>query len=240
MADNQQERDAEIDSFVREIENDVSLVFGRFLSGISDDPRDAAWDILFLALMDAGLRRVVSGLPWNERARSVANLAPDVRANTTRGLDAARTDITGDMTERLRTIVQERIASPATRMRLSGRTSGLREAIDAAATMSDIVDVFHNAMLTWERTVLDRVAPDDPVFIYDGPVDSKNRPFCADIAPRPRAYTRRAIEDLNGHPLLHSYVPPNVFTFCGGYNCRHLWLPMTRATAEERELEIIE
>lgn len=235
------ERDAEIDAYLTAVEEDVSLVFGRFLSGVSDDPRDIAWDILLLSLMDAGLDRVVSVMPWGSRARGVARLAPDVREDSTRGLDAAREELTRGLQDKFRAALGE-AADTASRMRLEGKTSGYREALDGLqkAIVASIVTELSNTLLTWERVVLEAVAPEGAVYQYAGPVDKRNREFCAVIAPQKVARTRAAVEALNAHPLLHWYVPPNVFTYCGGVNCRHIWLPMARSTAVARGLTIIE
>lgn len=237
-----EERDAEIDAYLAAVEEDVSLVFGRFLAGISDDPRSITWDILFLALMDAGVARVVDVMPWGSRARGVARLAPDVREDSTRGLETARDELTRNLNEKLRTTLGE-AADTASRMRLEGKTSGFRDVLDndlGKAIITGVIDALSNTLLAWERIVLEAVAPNDAVYQYAGPVDKRNREFCAAIAPMKVARTRSAIEDLNAHPLLHWYVPPNVFTYCGGVNCRHIWIPMTRATAAARGLSIIE
>lgn len=235
------ERDAEIDAYIEAVREDVSLVFGRFLSGISDDPRSITWDILFLALMDAGFDRVVSVMPWGSRARGVARLAPDVREDSTRGLDSAREELTRTLGDKARTALGE-AADTASRMRLEGKTDGFRDAVEGMQTAitTALVDALSNTLLAWERVVLEAVAPPDAVYQYAGPVDKRNREFCAAIAPMKVARTRAAIEALNAHPLLHWYVPPNVFTYCGGVNCRHIWIPMTRSTAAARGLAVIE
>lgn len=235
------ERDAEIDAYLAAVEQDVSLVFGRFLAGISDDPRSITWDILFLALMDAGLARVVDVLPWGSRARGVARLAPDVREDSTRGLDTIRDELTRNLNEKLRAALGE-AADTSSRMRLEGKNSGFHEALSGmeSALVGAILDALSNTLLAWERLVLEAVAPDDAVYQYVGPVDKRNREFCALIAPQRVVRSRAAIEDLNAHPSLHWYVPPNVFTYCGGVNCRHIWVPMSRSTAVARGLSIIE
>jgi len=84
-------------------------------------------------------------------------------------------------------------------------------------------------------TVMDRVALTgqvDDVYAYTGPADSRNRPFCGRIVRQKTLYTKVGIESLNSHPLLNSDVPPNVFSRCGGYKCRHIWLPVSADTRE--------
>lgn len=55
-------------------------------------------------------------------------------------------------------------------------------------------------------------------YFYDGPVDSKNRDECAATLGDGRQSTGWTIADIQS-----SQTP---FTTCGGYNCRHEWLPM--------------
>jgi hypothetical protein len=57
------------------------------------------------------------------------------------------------------------------------------------------------------------------VFFYAGPVDAKMRPFCADHVGQ--VFTRAAIDKLdNGQRL-------DVFLTGGGWNCRHIWMPLS-------------
>lgn len=58
-------------------------------------------------------------------------------------------------------------------------------------------------------------------FEYFGPQDAKNRPFCRDIIARGRLFTALQIKELDKHPDAQ-LLPVSVF--CGGYNCRHIWL----------------
>lgn len=76
-------------------------------------------------------------------------------------------------------------------------------------------------------------------WVYAGPADKRNRPFCGDIVRRNSMFTLRGIDKLNAHPDLHKYVPPNVFTMCGGHGCRHLWMPVQAGSpvAKGRDIE---
>lgn len=68
------------------------------------------------------------------------------------------------------------------------------------------------------------------VWLYVGPVDGLQRPFCAALISKDRMFwTRDQVGSLrNNQPgmpaLLHG----------GGYNCRHQWVQMHRQTAERR------
>jgi len=59
-----------------------------------------------------------------------------------------------------------------------------------------------------------------PLYVYVGPVDAVVRPFCLQHVGR--VYTRAEIDALDNGQL------PNVFVTGGGYNCRHLWAPISR------------
>jgi len=106
-----------------------------------------------------------------------------------------------------------------------------RESIKEAVTeaiesgVSQVTTRIAETMTQADRIALESMGAS--FYEYVGPVDEKNRPFCADIVLRKRVYTPQGIERLNQHPLLHSYVPPNVAILCGGINCRHLFLPVT-------------
>lgn len=83
--------------------------------------------------------------------------------------------------------------------------------------------------MTEAQTVTDRATLESmgsEFYTYVGPLDEKNRPFCADVASRTQVFTPKGIQALNDHPLLNAEVPPSVATLCGGYNCRHVWAPV--------------
>lgn len=59
-----------------------------------------------------------------------------------------------------------------------------------------------------------------PLYVFVGPVDDVIRPFC--LRHVGRVYTRAEIDALDNGQL------PNTFVTGGGYNCRHLWAPISR------------
>ena len=63
--------------------------------------------------------------------------------------------------------------------------------------------------------------PDDQPYLYVGPNDHKNRPFCKELVGQ--VMTRDRIEALDNEQL------PNPFVTGGGYNCRHSWLAVESA-----------
>lgn len=60
-----------------------------------------------------------------------------------------------------------------------------------------------------------------PKFAYVGPIDDKNRPFCAKVLSRDKLFTLKEINALDGDP--EAQLTP-VFLFGGGWNCRHRWI----------------
>lgn len=61
---------------------------------------------------------------------------------------------------------------------------------------------------------------------YDGPRDDRNRIFCVKQLNREKSITRLQIERLDNGQL------PNPFVTCGGFNCRHQWIPDQDSLAE--------
>jgi hypothetical protein len=60
------------------------------------------------------------------------------------------------------------------------------------------------------------------MFEYSGQLDKKTRPFCVELLTRrtPPTYSIDEIRGMdNGQGL-------DVINSCGGYNCRHMWLPV--------------
>lgn len=240
------DRDAFLDNLQSQVEAGLDIAFGNFLSSLSDNPRDAAIDVLYILMLDS-IMPLVQRLPFDARARElVANTDLDAQG-ATRGLGTVQ----NALIEALRAKVVVLAGDLASRLGASaanGAFSGAREAALAflenkkGALISDI----ESAMLQYERVVMGQVAAmaatdgGKVVFVYAGPRDRKNRAFCAKHAAKSVAYTREAVEDLNNDPDLHSYVPPNVFTLCGGVNCRHMFFPIMMREAETRKLTIIE
>ena len=70
------------------------------------------------------------------------------------------------------------------------------------------------------------------VYLYSGPKDSRNRPFC-------RVHVGKALTE-SGIAQANNGQGLPVDAFAGGYNCRHVWSPMTMAEAQRRRIEILE
>lgn len=102
---------------------------------------------------------------------------------------------------------------------------------DTAA--SQIETVVNTSLMAFNRTVTVNKAIDlgFDLFIYIGPDDKITRPFCQGVLDndgKPAIYTINQIKGMkNGQDL-------DVFTYGGGYNCRHQWRPISAEDAEKR------
>jgi hypothetical protein len=99
------------------------------------------------------------------------------------------------------------------RERLSTTYARAQAAIDAA-----VMAVGRHTVMSDARELEDEL---DLVYVYVGPRDDKNRPFC-------RAWVGNAVTDPS---LLDNGQGLPVDDYCGGYNCRHSWAPTPLATA---------
>lgn len=70
------------------------------------------------------------------------------------------------------------------------------------------------------------------VYVYTGPEDGKNRPFCERTVGK--AYTRAALRRLRNDDGDSAEVAR------GSFGCRHFWAPMLREDAEAEGIDVIE
>jgi len=111
-------------------------------------------------------------------------------------------------------------------MSMTDGTSFAIEAVERAGSVLnyriDTVVSTVKAGLTRALTFAEAKASGIKYFRYDGPVVSA-REFCADRLGK--IYSIEEIEAMEGQKGL----PPKYF--CGGYNCRHRWIPVDIETA---------
>lgn len=78
--------------------------------------------------------------------------------------------------------------------------------------------IITSSMGVYQQSVIGAMAQDLPgntLWRYDGPRDNKNRPLCREyLSKQPLTQEQITSIDANG------------YYDRGGYNCRHLWLPM--------------
>lgn len=197
-------------------------------------------DVLTRQGVDAA--RLVLGQRAAEAVSAVAGPLP-VPADATREirqiLEGRTQEIAaalGDAHDEIRRAVNAGVAGGASLAELVevvGQRVGVATTRAQAAVDAGVMAAGRVATLRMAQAVLEDA--DEPValaYIYSGPSDAKNRPFCARLVGK--ALTERALAVLdNGHGL-------PVDAFCGGYNCRHVLSPVTLPEALRRGLEIVD
>jgi hypothetical protein len=87
----------------------------------------------------------------------------------------------------------------------------------------------NDSLRKYQRQVKDQMAqsaPDDKLYIYEGPDDDKTDDYC--------------VEMLGAGPLTYDQVDsqfPGTFTDGGHFNCRHSWEPFVRSEQDKRTEE---
>lgn len=132
-----------------------------------------------------------------------------------------------------------------TRQVITGQTINIDDFYDtlSARTFRNLATEIETATSAMSRAVTARKADEAGLtyYRYFGPNDGVTRPFCdyvlGDVAKLPkrvevpvqrdsRVYTRDEIDRMsNGQGL-------DVLTYCGGWNCRHQWRPITEEEAK--------
>jgi hypothetical protein len=216
----------QLDEFSDNLQQDVNYVFLRALSEMPDNPEHVTMDIILLLLLDDGLGPVIDQLPYRDFAQQASGFIEDPPSKPTRGLDDKLDSVKDAMKGEIQKLAQD-LMNKANKMKLT-KKAGFREAAEPILNPETFAPKIIYYVIVWQRTVLETVSEEmgEVKWTYDGPQDDKNRPFCADMKQANKAYTRAEIEELNNHPLLATYVPPNVFLECGGYGCRHMFVPV--------------
>ena len=148
-----------------------------------------------------------------------ATLSVDVRAELDMIMDRQMADVVrvfGDAADIIREGVNRGVAT----------SSSLADVVEAArsalrSTMAQAQAAVDSAIMAAGRRAVMAAAADVEdegiplVYVYVGPKDAKNRPFCGQWVGK--AVTNPERMD-NGQKL-------PVEDYCGGYNCRHSWAP---------------
>jgi hypothetical protein len=187
--------------------------------------REAGYERLAESATGRSLDRMVLQL---EQLRGAAKLAQFTTSDMTRILalkELAKLDLLGQG-QSIAHAVWRTFASGLFSMRpINDLLDDLADALDAelyeARTLYDTtVNVFARQVESMKST------PED-VYAYIGPADTKLRPFCHDRVGK--VYTKAAIDAMDNGQL------PNPFLTGGGYNCRHSWIALSKAS-ELRDL----
>jgi hypothetical protein len=190
------------------------------------DTNELAWWIL---LMHSVLDNIVTRLPLDRRRQILE--------------EGMKTSVSEIPIEAIVARENARIEMVASSLRLriaEGKIGGFMEedllkAVEQALNkgITDFIQGLDTSLSVYDRLFMQQVANQqgEHLWVYDGPLDQRNRAFCREILLERSAYTDAGVDELNSRPSLHSYVPPNVKTLCGGYGCRHMFLPITKEKA---------
>ena len=142
-------------------------------------------------------------------------------------------DVFGDASSTIRRAIALGTTTSAS---LSDLIDGVAEKV--GATVTKAAAAVDASVMAAGRTAVIRAATEaadgivNLVYLYSGPKESRNRPFC-------RLHVGKALTESGIAQADNGQGLP-VDAFAGGYNCRHVWSPMTLAEAQRRKIEILE
>ena len=95
-----------------------------------------------------------------------------------------------------------------------------------------ITQVTNDSVMTFNREYLNTVSEDLDIqyYVYSGTIIRDSRPFC--VARAGRSYTKEQVKSWGKLGDWQGKIPgtneKTIFTYCGGYNCRHTIWPQTK------------
>lgn len=104
-----------------------------------------------------------------------------------------------------------------------------------------ITQVTNDSVMTFNREYLNTVSEDLDVqyYVYSGTIIGDSRPFC--VARAGRSYTKAQVESWGKLGSWQGKIPgtneKTIFTYCGGYNCRHSLWPQTKVNYDNAVAE---
>jgi hypothetical protein len=180
-------------------------------------------------LRDRAIESALAALGGVDLPVSVESAVDQILKNQTKDI----ADVFGDASSTIRKAIALGTTTSAS---LSDLIEGVAEKVGATVTKAQAaVDA---SVMAAGRTAVIRAATEaadglvDLVYLYSGPKDSRNRPFC-------RVHVGKALTE-SGIAQANNGQGLPVDAFAGGYNCRHVWSPMTLAEARRRGIEILE
>lgn len=99
-----------------------------------------------------------------------------------------------------------------------------------------ITQVTNDSVMTFNREYLNTVSEDLDVqyYVYSGTITGDSRPFC--VARAGRSYTKAQVQSWGKLGDWQGKIPgtneKTIFTYCGGYNCKHSIWPQTKVNYE--------
>ena len=95
-----------------------------------------------------------------------------------------------------------------------------------------ITQVTNDSVMTFNREYLNTVSEDLDIqyYVYSGTIIRDSRPFC--VARAGRSYTKEEVQSWGKLGDWQGKIPgtneKSIFTYCGGYNCRHTIWPQSK------------
>ena len=248
------EREALLDSIEDSFKDQLRAVRGQFINNLPvglDNLRDAQF--VFDLLNDSGLSNALQNLGHNSRLSMVARIAEESGIDIGRidpaNLRALRTSNQALLeahsrvaAERFRATMLAVSLVPAP-VPVASIVESVGKAIDGALfSKGGLETQVNTAMAAWDRQLQAEMADQagTNLWAYFGPSDRLTRPFCRAVLGMGKVFTDSELDELNTHPLLHNYVPPNVKVYCGGYNCRHMFGPVLESWAKQSGFKVPE
>jgi len=104
-----------------------------------------------------------------------------------------------------------------------------------------ITQVTNDSVMTFNREYLKTVSEDLDIqyYVYSGTIIRDSRPFC--VARAGRSYTKEQVQSWGKLGSWQGKIPgtneKTIFTYCGGYNCRHSLWPQTKVNYDNAVAE---
>lgn len=208
--------------------------------GIELDEAASVIGGLQTGLIEAGLGDLVDDLreSYNEELQTLnAMLSPfttkKIFSTADKEIVETLIDYNGEKIKNLVAPYIDDVGSTALRYAITGEKPDIDAILEKAGdTLEYQVETEVNTLLSgFSRTVSAKKAAEFELglFLYYGPDDKITRDFCEELLNEsPPIYTLEEIEAMDNDQGL------DVLTNCGGYNCRHQWIPIT----EEKALEL--
>lgn len=209
-----------------------SAASAKFIRGLLKKSSPLAKDIdQFLSASGDAALDSMSGLPYSEE------LTMPSKAGVKAALRASYKDITKGMGKVSRLLERQLKTEIAAMTLIPKDPKQVAKRIQQAYALpfSSAQALLQTGLAAAQRDVQSEVVKslpkDERCMLYMGPDDATTRPFC-------RALVGQVVMAKDLRKLKNGQRgASNVERYCGGYNCRHRWTPITLSYAESRGLK---
>jgi hypothetical protein len=193
------------------------LTLARAIEAVAEEVKTlrVSPDVAVPVMPQAAIEQIVSGMT-HEISLVFKEASDEVRIAINRGIttNSDLVDVIDKVSERL----SIRVGQAATLVDAAVMAAGRRAIVSSARAANKT------------KAKIDGQELSEFVYMLIGPDDEKTRPFC-------RKWLNKAVTQDKLDSLDNGQLNP-VADFCGGYNCRHSWVPMPRAEAEGLGLKV--